>query len=366
MNKIAIIILNWNGAKKGLIEKYLPSVIKHTPSDIAEIIVADNGSDDNSLLLLKEKFAEVTAMPLGQNYGFAEGYNQAIGKLCKLETQMQKSPKGYQFEVQRSNAPEFVILLNDDVRVTEGWLKPMVSYMEQHKNCAALQPKLLKDGAEVETFEYAGACGGYLDNLCYPYCRGRIFDTVEEDHGQYDLPEGEAWPVMWATGACLMVRTDLYLRAGGLDRRFFAHMEEIDLCWRLRRLGYDLVCTPQSKVYHLGGASLPQGNPRKTKLNFRNSLVMMWKNLPSDVCSKKIFWRKVLDGIAVLNFLRQGQFRNCWAIWQAHHEAAKMISSQYEASELIGFGTAKPFKEQQFSILKKYHLKGQKLFSQLG
>lgn len=365
MKKIAIIILNWNGAKKGLIERYLPSVIENTPEELAEIIVADNGSDDDSLKLLADRFPEVKAMPLGENFGFAEGYNQAIAKLCKIEKRTERSPKGYLFDVHRSEAPDYVILLNDDVRVTQGWLEPMFSYMEIHKDCAALQPKLLKDGVEAEIFEYAGACGGYLDNLCYPYCRGRIFESVEEDHGQYNLPQGEAWPVMWATGACLMVRTDLYLKAGGLDRRFFAHMEEIDLCWRLRRMGYELGCLPESKVYHLGGASLPQGNPQKTKLNFRNSLVMMWKNLPAEECSKKMFWRKVLDGVAAMNFLRQGQFRNCWAIWQAHREASRMIASQYETSELIGFGKAKPFKEQQISILKRYYLKGQKLFSQL-
>lgn len=368
MARTAVIILNWNGAKKGLIDRYLPSVIAHTPADQADIIVADNGSDDNSLELLQTKYPEVTAMPLGQNYGFAEGYNQAIGKLSDLKTETQRSPKGYSFDIQRSDAPEYVVLLNDDVRVSEGWLDPMIAYMNAHKTCAGLQPKLLKDGLDgnVEQFEYAGACGGYLDNLCYPYCRGRIFDSVEEDHGQYDLPQGEAWPVMWATGACLMVRTDLYLKAGGLDRRFFAHMEEIDFCWRLRRMGYDLVCVPQSKVYHLGGASLAQGDPRKTKLNFRNSLVMMWKNLPSDQCKSMLLKRKLLDGAAALNFLRQGQFRNCWAIWKAHREASKMIANDYEASELIGFGKAKPFMQQQFSILSKYYMKGVKKYSQLG
>lgn len=366
MSKIAVIILNWNGAQKGLIDRYLPSVIAYTPADVAEVIVADNGSTDNSLSLLAEKYPQVTALPLGQNYGFAEGYNQAIAKLAQLETVTQRSPKGYGYDVQRSQAPDYVVLLNDDVRVTEGWLEPMLAYMEGHRQCAALQPKLLKDGAATETFEYAGACGGYLDSLYYPYCRGRIFDTVEEDRGQYDLPDGEAWPVMWASGACLMVRTDMYLKAGGLDRRFFAHMEEIDLCWRLRRMGYDLVCVPQSKVYHLGGASLAQGDPRKTKLNFRNSLVMMWKNLPQKDCRGKLLRRKLLDGVAALNFLRQGQFRNCWAIWQAHREASKMIDEQYQASELIGFGTAKPFMQQQFSILWKYYVKGLRRYSELG
>lgn len=364
--KVSVIILNWNGERKGLLRKYLPSVIEHTPAEVAEIVVADNGSDDRSLPLLAEDFPTVRVLPLGKNYGFAEGYNRAIEQLCSLTQQTQMSPKGYHYEVQRSEAPDVVVLLNDDVRVTAGWLEPMLSYMKDHRECAGVQPKLLKDGAEKPTFEYAGACGGYLDSLCYPYCRGRIFDTVEEDHGQYDLPEGEVWPVMWTTGACMVVRTDLYQKAGGLDHRFFAHMEEIDLCWRLRRMDYTLACVPQACVYHQGGASLAQGNPKKTKLNFRNSLVMMWKNLPADKCKGMMLRRKLLDGVAAVNFLLHGQVRNCWAVFKAHREAAKMIAKQYEASELIGFGTARPFLQEQFSILWKYYKKGVKKYSDLG
>ena len=366
MSNLSIVILNWNGERKGLLRRYLPSVVAHTPADKAEIVVADNGSDDNSLALLAEEFPTVRVLPLGQNYGFAEGYNRAVAQLCSLQDETQRSPRGYAYEVQRSAAPDLVLLLNDDVRVTEGWLDPMLDYMATHRGCAALQPKLLKDGAERPTFEYAGACGGYLDSLCYPYCRGRIFDTVEEDQGQYDLPAGEAWPVMWATGACLLVRTDLYQQAGGLDRRFFAHMEEIDLCWRLRRMGYQLACVPQSVVYHQGGASLPQGNPKKTKLNFRNSLVMMWKNLPHESCQKLMLRRKLLDGVAALNFLLHGQWRNTWAIYQAHREASRMIAQEYEAAELVGFGTAKPFLQEQFSILWKYYKQGIRRYSELG
>lgn len=358
--KIAVIILNWNGERKGLIGRYLPSVVEHTPREVAEVIVADNGSEDNSLGLIRDEFPSVRALPLGKNYGYAEGYNQAIGKLCKVQPGTQRSPKGYSFEVHRSEAPDYVVLLNDDVRVTPGWLDPMLNYLEAHRECAGVQPKLLKDGAERPTFEYAGACGGYLDNLCYPFCRGRVFDTVEEDHGQYDLPEGEAWPVMWATGACLMMRTDLYLKAGGLDGRFFAHMEEIDLCWRLRRMGYELACVPQSEVYHLGGASLAQGDPRKTKLNFRNSLVMMWKNLPAESCKKLMTRRKLLDGVAAMSFLLKGQLKQVKAIYDAHREAERMIAEQYSASELIGFGTARKFEEEKGSVIWRYYVKGEK------
>ena len=362
--------MNWNGAQKGLLEQYLPSVVAFTPRDIAEVIVADNGSTDNSLQLLADKFPTVRTIALKQNYGFAEGYNQAIRQLTSLQSSTQRSKLGFTYEVQRSDAPDYVVLLNDDVRVTEGWLTPLLDYMQQHHDCAALQPKLLKDEPDstpgAPHFEYAGACGGYLDNLYYPYCRGRIFDTVEEDHGQYDLPEGEAWPVMWASGACLMVRTDLYQKAGGLDRRFFAHMEEIDLCWRLRRMGYTIACVPQARVYHKGGASLANGNPQKTKLNFRNSILMMWKNLPADTYRRLIRRRKILDGVAAMNFLRQGQLRNFWAVKKAHSEAETIISTQYDASELVGFGTAKPFMQQQFSILWKYYRKGIRHYSDLG
>lgn len=367
MSKTAVIILNWNGEKHKLLRHYLPSVVEYTPSHQADVIVADNGSDDDSLQVLAEYFPTVRVLPLGKNLGFAEGYNRAIRTA---------SQEGY----------DNVVLLNDDVKVSPDWLGPMLSYMKQNYKCAALQPKLLKDWSfdekfgiwnelnrnkaavaaqGIETFEYAGACGGYLDKLCYPFCRGRIFDTIEDDHGQYDLPTGEAHRVMWATGACLMVRTEQYLTAGGLDSRFFAHMEEIDLCWRLRRLGYEVACVPQSKVYHKGGASLPQGDPRKTKLNFRNSLVMMWKNLPQDECHRLMLRRKLLDGVAGLNFLLHGQLQNCLAIIKAHREASQMIREQYKASELIGFGQAEKFAEETRSILWQYYVRRIKRYSDL-
>lgn len=354
--KTAVIILNWNGIEHGLIRQYLPSVVKYTREEDVEVIVADNGSSDASLQVLKENFPSVRIIALDKNYGFAEGYNRAIRQVAGEE-----------------DAPKYVVLLNDDVRVTSNWLLPMTDYMDSHPRCAGLQPKLLKDfsglsgltAPKEEYFEYAGACGGYLDKLGYPYCRGRIFEEVEPDHGQYDLPAGEAWPVMWATGACLMVRTQTYLQAGGLDHRFFAHMEEIDLCWRLRRMGYELVCVPQSKVYHKGGASLPQGNPKKTKLNFRNSLVMMWKNLPNEHCNRTLLMRKMLDGVAALNYLLHGQWKQTWAIYKAHREASKMIKQQYNVSELIGFGKAPVFKQEKISILYQYYLRKKKKYSEL-
>ena len=274
MKKVSIIILNWNGSK--LLRKYLPSVVKYTDGDIADVIVADNGSTDESLLILREEFPTVRVIAFDQNHGFAKGYNLAISHI---------------------DTP-YCLLLNDDVRVTEHWLEPMLEYMEAHPEVGAMQPKLLSDRCQ-QSFEYAGACGGFLDRFGYPFCRGRIFDTTENDHGQYD----DVAKIMWATGACLMMRTDVYSKAGGLDELFFAHMEEIDLCWRVRNLGYDIVCLPQSKVYHYGGGSLAMGNPRKTKLNFRNSLLMLYKNLPRSRRRSVIVKRLLLDGVAAINFL---------------------------------------------------------------
>lgn len=331
---VSVVILNWNGVQHGLLHRYLPTVLAATLPSLARVVVADNGSTDGSVQVIQQTYPEVQVLPLPENFGFAEGYNRA---LAAIDT-------------------EYAVLLNDDVRCEAGWLEPLVAYMDAHPDCAAVQPKLLKDGAEVPTFEYAGACGGYLDKFGYPYCRGRVFDVVEADRGQYDLPEGQAWDVAWATGACLMVRTALYRQAGGLDARFFAHMEEIDFCWRLRRLGYRLACVPQSAVYHLGGASLPQGNPRKVLLNFRNSFLMMWKNLPERQWQKVRRARRVLDVLAAVNFLLHGQVAQARAVIRAYGEACDMLRQKYSRSELEGFGTACAMPEDKVFILWHYYL----------
>ena len=242
--KTAIVILNWNGRK--MLERYLPSVVENTPDDAA-VIVADNASSDGSLDFLAQYYPSVRCLPLDVNYGFAEGYNRAL----------------------RLVEAQYYVLLNSDVEVTAGWLKPLVDYMDAHDEVAACQPKLLS-WTSKGYFEYAGASGGFIDRYGYPFCRGRLFDTVEEDQGQYDQPAS----VLWATGACLLIRSADYWAAGGLDGRFFAHNEEIDLCWRLHIMGRQVMCLPQSLVYHLGGGTLPKGNPRKTFLNFRNNLTM--------------------------------------------------------------------------------------------
>ena len=252
MNKpIAIVILNWNGVD--LLRRFLPSVQANSSAQ-AEVIVADNGSTDASCAVLESEFPDVRLIRLPENYGFAEGYNRALEQV---------------------DAP-YYLLLNSDVEVPAGWLAPLLDYMEAHPEVAACQPKMLSY-ADRGSFEYAGAAGGFLDRYGYPFCRGRVFDTLERDEGQYD----DVAPVLWASGAALMVRRQDWRDAGGLDGRFFAHMEEIDFCWRLRSRGRGVVCIPASRVYHVGGASLAQGNPRKTFLNFRNNLLMLYKNLPA-------------------------------------------------------------------------------------
>jgi len=343
MKQVSVIILNWNGAQHGFLQQYLPSVVTYTNPELADIVVADNGSTDDSLALLSKEFPTVHTLPLGRNYGFAEGYNRAI----------------------KAVGTPLVVLLNDDVEVTENWLEPLVSHMEAHRHTMAAQPKLLS-ARNRSQFEYAGACGGFLDKNGYPFCRGRIFETVEEDHGQYDT----TCSIMWATGACLMVRREEYLKVGGLDKHFFAHMEEIDLCWRIRRRGYRIMCIPQSKVYHLGGGSLPAENPQKTMLNFRNSLLMLYKNLPRKKRNGFIFRRKCLDALAALNFLLHGKFAHVKAIWTAHRQYSMMIEDIYSQQEFMFrgnglFGHAHQFEEENIDILLAYHLFRRKRFSDL-
>ena len=283
---ISVVILNWNGS--AMLQRFLPSVIRY--SEEAEIIVADNGSTDHSIDILREKFPSVRILPFRENYGFAEGYNRAIQQ---IET-------------------PYVLLLNDDVEVTPHWLQPLLAFMNHHPEVAACQPKILSE-TQRELFEYAGACGGFIDHLGYPYCRGRIFNHVEKDRGQYD----HVCPIFWATGAALLVRTDVYRKEGGLDKRFFAHMEEIDFCWRLHSRNYGIYCIPQSTVYHVGGGTLPKSHPRKTFLNFRNNLLMLYKNLPEERLNSTLRIRYLLDLVAALKMLLSGQVKESMAIVKA-------------------------------------------------
>lgn len=296
MKKLAVIILNWNG--KELLEKFLPTAVRLTISDEADLIVADNGSTDGSPQWVKENFPEVKIISFDKNYGFAEGYNKAI------------TQTGY----------PFTVLLNSDVEVTQGWWQPLLEFLEQNPNVGAVQPKI-KSYNNKNYFEYAGAAGGYLDSLGYPYCRGRLFDRIEEDHGQYD---GKVADVCWASGAALAVRTSIYLDLGGLDPLFFAHMEEIDLCCRMLATGYRVCALPKSEVYHMGGASLNQGNPKKTYLNFRNNLLLLYKNLPRKKRAGILFKRRLADSLAFFRFIVGLDFKNARAVWKAHQDFRKM------------------------------------------
>ncbi len=299
---VAVIILNWNGEK--LLGEFLPSVDRFTPRRIADVIVADNGSTDGSLGLLRRDFPDVAVLPFDKNLGFAAGYNLAL----------------------RETGYRYTVLLNSDVAVKDDWLTPLFDYMEAHPDVAACQPKI-RSYRNPAMFEYAGAAGGFLDRNGYPYCRGRIFASVEPDNGQYD----DTVDVDWASGACLMVRTADYEAVGGLDASFFAHMEEIDLCWRLRRSGRRVVAVGDAAVFHLGGGSLPAENPRKTYLNFRNNLLMLRKNLPAGRRRSALIRRRLLDTVACAKMMATLDFTNASAVLKAHRDYRRMAKQLHES-----------------------------------
>ncbi len=339
MMKVSVIILNWNGA--AMMRRFLPSVVANT--DGAEIIVADNGSDDDSLAMLASEFPSVRVIRLGRNYGFAEGYNRAIAEVNS----------------------EYVVLLNSDVETPKGWLSPLVEYMDANPDVAACQPKLLSF-ADKNSFEYAGGAGGFVDRFGYPFCRGRLFGVVEKDNGQYD----DVCDIHWATGACMMVRRKAYLDSGGLDARFFAHNEEIDLCWRMRLFGYRIVCVPSSVVYHLGGGTLPQGNPRKTYLNFRNNLTMLYKNLTDASLNSVMRWRLLLDYVAMLQSLLKGNIADVKAIRAARRDFKAWKSDYAPLRKEIQKRARKNGKvcdsyTAPYSVIVKYYLFGKRCFSDL-
>ena len=328
---VAVVILNWNGV--GHLREFLPSVLAHSPG--AEIIVADNGSTDESEAYVAT-LPPVRWLALRQNWGFAEGYNRALAQV----------------------EAEVFVLLNSDVRATPGWLDAPLAKLRSDVRVAAVQPKVLAQ-ARPTHFEYAGASGGYVDALGYPYCRGRIFDTVERDEGQYD----DAVTVDWATGCCLFFRAAAYRELGGLDGGFFAHMEEIDLCWRARRAGYTCWVTPASVVYHLGGGTLDYGSPRKTELNFRNSLVTLYRNEPSRAGGLKVILRLLLDGVAAAKFAVTGGLRHVPAIWRAHGG----FYARWRAlrAERRRGGAAVRSEGPSRSILLDYYVRRRRRFSRL-
>ena len=339
--KTAIVILNWNGAD--MLRRFLPSVLTNTPATLADIVIADNGSTDDSLAVLASEFPELRVITLDKNYGFAEGYNKALGQI--------------------GDCYDYYLLLNSDIETPEGWFQPLADFMDTHADVAACQPKLRAEHTPTH-FEYAGGAGGYIDYLGYPFCRGRVFECVEEDRGQYDI----VTDVFWATGAALMIRSQSYWDVGGLDGRFFAHQEEIDLCWRLRARGYRIVCVPQSLVYHVGGGTLPKENPRKTFLNFRNNLLLLYKNLPDNRLRRVMFIRLWLDALASIVFLAKGELRSFRSVWQARRAFRKMRSSfADDRTANLAATTVDHIPEQlSSSLLVAYYLKRQKTFDLLS
>jgi GT2 family glycosyltransferase len=330
VNNTAVVILNYNGRE--LLRKFLPSVIRYSGS--ASIVVVDNYSTDASVELLKNEFPSVSVIVTPSNLGFCGGYNFGLARLKAT----------------------YFILLNSDVEVTEGWLEPLVEHMNQHPEAGAIQPKILSY-TERNRFEYAGAGGGYIDALGYPFCRGRIFDTLEEDRGQYD----DTRQVFWASGACMVVRGELYFQLGGLDADFFAHMEEIDLCWRMQRAGYQIVYMGKSRVYHVGGATLSKSNPRKTYLNFRNGLSLLLINLSVSQLVWKLPLRILLDWIAGCMFMLKGSVADAFAVAKAHwHFIGK---ARRDVRKRRNHGRTPPFYPR--SIVLDYFLLGKKRFDRL-
>ena len=339
MNKIAIVILNWNGVD--MMRRYLTDVVNYSIVDNAVVYVADNASTDDSVEMLRSEYPQVKVILLEKNWGFAEGYNKALSQI----------------------EAEYYVLLNSDVKVTHHWLQPLVEFMDAHSDVAACQPKLLSI-IDTDSFEYAGACGGFIDLYGYPFCRGRVFNTIERDKGQYDT----AMPILWATGACMMIRSSDYWNAGGFDGRFFAHNEEIDLCWRLRLLGRKVYCIPDSAVFHLGGGTLPKSTPMKTYFNFRNNLTMLYKNLPDRELRKVMRMRFWLDWLAALQMLVLGRSIGDFKAVIKARMAFKAWKNDFRHDRETIQSTAKVDTVPEricISILWQYYIKRNKTFRQI-
>lgn len=335
MPQVALIILNWNG--KHFLELYLPVLIKHTPSEFAEIIIADNGSTDESINWLETTYPEISLIKLDENFGFAGGYNKAI----------------------ESCDHEFVLLLNSDVEVTSGWLEPLLSEMS-NKELGAVMPNILST-EDNSSFEYAGASGGFIDKYGYPFCRGRIFDRVEKNKGQYTTK----MEVHWTSGACMLVRREVFVRLGGFDADFFAHMEEIDFCWRIRRDGLKLLVIPESEVYHVGGGTLPNESAAKLYLNYRNNLFLLFKNLPEGKIFSTISIRMILDGISAAKYLAAGKFNFIGAIFKAHQSFFRQLKSLKNKRAVHPVNNATIVSLYPKSIVFQFFIKGKKKFSDL-
>ncbi len=336
MIKTSVVILNWNG--KQYLKQFLPSVIKYTDKGDTEIVVADNGSTDDSLIFLKSEFPDIRLIELEKNYGFAEGYNKALQQV----------------------KAKYYILLNSDVEVSENWEQTITDVLENDPTIAAAMPKI-RSFREKENFEYAGAAGGFIDQYGYPFCRGRVLSKIEKDEGQYD----QLTEVFWATGACLAIRAELFHMLGGFDGFFFAHMEEIDLCWRLKNKGYKIMFTPESSVFHVGGGSLPNEHPYKLFLNFRNNLILLYKNLPGNKLIPILIPRMILDGIAAIKYLLSLKPKYFYAVLKAHFSFYRAIR-KYRKFRIINQEHNRAFPDHVFkgSMILSYYLKGKKKFNQ--
>ena len=338
MRRVAVVILNWNG--KGMLERFLPSVVEcsqaEKPDYQTQVIVADNGSTDDSVAFMRDRYPQVPLILLDKNYGFAEGYNKALAQV----------------------EADYYVLLNSDVECTPHWIEPVVEMMEREPKVAIAQPKLMMYD-QKGTFEYAGGAGGFIDRYGYPFCRGRIFSSLEQDHGQYD----DERDLFWATGAAMFVKAPVFHELGGLDGDFFAHMEEIDFCWRAHNRGYAVRYCPDSKLYHVGGGTLPKSSPFKTRLNFRNNLSMLYKNLPEDSLKRVLRRRMILDGVAAVKFLLQGHLGEFKAVRAAHKEFRSLRPQLMEKrAALIQTAVAGVY---QRLLLRDYYFCRCKTFSSL-
>jgi len=333
--KVAIVILNWNGRK--YLEQFLPFVVSST-YDNKEIIVADNASTDDSMDYLGQHYPQIRIISLSQNYGFAKGYNEALKQVQS----------------------EYYVLLNSDVEVTANWIEPVISLMDNDETIGAAQPKILSYHNK-QFFEYAGAAGGWIDCLGYPFARGRVFDVCEKDEHQYD----DAAKIFWTGGAAMFIRAEAFHKAGGFDNYFFAHMEEIDLCWRLQLSGYSIYVCPQSIVYHVGGGTLPKGNSRKVFLNFRNNLIMLAKNLPFFQWFPKLALRIFLDILSAIKSLLSGDGAYFVAVFRAHLAFVYWIL--FKRKESVFPGNKRGILNGWFagSIVWKYFIKGRRTFAQI-
>ena len=337
--KVAIVLLNWNG--KGLLKKFLPSVIANSQDKNVEIIVADNGSTDGSIPFMQTNFPEIRVLDLKENHGFAKGYNVALKQV----------------------SADYFVLLNSDVEVSPNWIEPCIKRMEAQEGIVAIQPKILSFERKEE-FEYAGAAGGFIDKYGYPFCRGRFLNVVEKDEGQYDSPS----PIFWASGACLFIKAKAFNEAGGFDPHFWAHMEEIDLCWRLKNKGYSIWYEPNSVVYHLGGGTLSYDSPKKIYLNFRNNLWMLYKNLPKGKAFIRFFKRMILDGVAAIKFLVDFNFSGFKAVFKAHLAFYKNFKRLRGQRKSLHLDTTQDFHKEILgkSIMWRFFILKRRKFSQLN